>query len=649
MERRTATARCVVLQFFGYIDGSKNAIFMAQLTIFRFNGLRIVTMAFALVFVFTLAGCGGEKTDGGGDGGTDTELPDTQTFLDDYTKKFMELYYASAEAAWKANTEIIEGDTTNGYAQRMADEAMAAFTGSIENIETAKGLLKKEDLTDLQRKQLETILYSAADNPQTVPELVKERIKAETEQNEKLFGFNFQLNGKDVSTNDIDNILKSSNKTGKRLQAWEASKEVGKALKEGLANLRDLRNQTVQALDYPDYFSFQVSDYGMEKDEMMTLMKQLVADIWPLFRELHTYTRYALADQYGETEVPEYLPAHWAPNRWGQDWSSMIEVEGINLDAALEEKGAEWLVQTSEQFYVSLGFDKLPQVFWDKSSLYPLPDDADYKKNNHASAWHLDLENDVRSLMSVIPNTEWYETTHHELGHIYYYMTYTNADVPPLLRGGANRGYHEAMGSLLGLASLQQPYMEHLELIPKNVRTDKTRLLLKEALNYIVFIPFGAGVMTEFEHDLYATNLPEDQFNARWWELKKKYQGIVAPTDRGEEYCDAASKTHINNDAAQYYDYAMSYVLLFQFHDHIAKNILGQHPHSTNYYGNQDIGKFLKDVMYPGATRDWRKLLKESTGEDLSARAMLDYFEPLMEFLVKENKGREHTLPESFN
>ena len=456
------------------------------------------------------------------------------------------------------------------------------------------------------------------------------------------------INGDTVSTNDIDAKLKESTDLAERQQVWEASKEVGTALKPGLAKLRGLRNETVQALGYNDYFTYQVSDYGMETPEMMDLMKQLIKEIWPLYRELHTYTRYELAEKYGVKEVPDYLPAHWLPNRWGQDWASMIEVEGINIDGKLEEKGAEWLVKTAEEFYVSVGFPKLPQVFWDKSSLYPLPEDADYKKNNHASAWHLDLKDDVRSLMSVVPNTEWYETTHHELGHIYYYITYTNKDVPPLMRGGANRGYHEAMGSLLGLASLQQPYMEQLNLIPKGARLDGGRLLLKEALNYIVFMPFSSGVMTEFEHDLYKGNLSEDEFNKRWWDLKKKYQGIVPPADRGEEFCDAASKTHINNDAAQYYDYAMSYVLLFQFHDHIAKKILGQDPHATNYYGNQDVGQFLKDVMYPGASRDWRELLKESLGEDLSARAMLEYFEPLRDFLAQENAGRTHTLPEVF-
>jgi len=154
--------------------------------------------------------------------------------------------------------------------------------------------------------------------------------------------------------------------------------------------------------------------------------------------------------------------------------------------------------------------------------------------------------------------------------------------------------------------------------------------------------------MTEFEYKLYSENLPEDQFNAEWWKLKKKYQGIVPPYERGEEYSDAASKTHINNDPAQYYDYAISYVLLFQFHDYIAKEILHQDPHATNYYGSKEVGKFLYGVMYPGATVDWRVLLKKSIGSEMSAKPMLEYFAPLMDYLKKENNGRIYTLRENF-
>ncbi|MDZ7362611.1 MAG: M2 family metallopeptidase [candidate division KSB1 bacterium] len=570
---------------------------------------------------------------------------EAQAFIDEYTAKLKGLYYAANEAEWALNTKIVEGDTTNAVAARQAREALSNFTGSIENIDKTRALLRhKQDLLPLQVKQLEKILYAAANNPQTVADLVKARIKAETGQTEKLFGFDFKIDGKSVTTNQIDDILKKETDLAKRLQAWEASKEVGKVLKDGLENLQRLRNQTVQALGYSDYFSYQVSDYGMSTAEMMALMQQLNRDLRPLYRELHTYGRYELAKRYGVQEVPDMIPAHWLPNRWGQDWSAMITAEGVDLDGALRQKTAEWLVRQGEDFYVSLGFPKLPPVFWEKSSLYPLPPEAKYKKNNHASAWHLDLENDVRSLMSVEPNAEWYETVNHELGHVYYFMAYTNPEVPVILREGANRAYHEAIGSLMGLAAMQKPFIENLRLIPANAQADEQKLLLKEALSHVVFIPFSAGVMSEFEHDLYARNLPKDQYNRRWWELCEKYQGMTPPSPRGEEFCDAASKTHINDDAAQYYDYALSYVILFQLHDHIATKILRQEVRATNYYGSREVGDFLRDIMRPGASRDWREVLREKTGEDLSARAMLKYFEPLLAYLQEANKGRTHTL-----
>jgi peptidyl-dipeptidase A len=570
---------------------------------------------------------------------------EVQNFLDTYTTEYVKLYKNSSEAQWLANIEIKEGDTVIAKAAQTADEAMAAFTGSKDNIEKAqKYLAFKDELDSKQRKQLELILYAAANNPQTIAGVVKERIKAESEQTQKLYGYQYLLNGKKVSTNELDDQLKASTDLTQRLAVWNASKEVGKGLKVGLVNLRNLRNKTVQGLGYSDYFTYQVSDYNMTTPEMMQTMDKLMNELYPLYRELHTWMRYELAKKYHQTTVPDYIPAHWLSNRWGQDWSSAVTVTGVDLDKVLATKSKEWIVKEGEKLYTSIGFPALPQSFWDKSSLYPYPTDSAVKKNNHASAWHIDLDKDVRSLMSVEPNTEWWETANHELGHIYYYMTYTNPDVPPLLRGGANRAYHEAIGSMMGLAAMQKPYLVGRGLIPATVKTDSVQALLKEALNTVVFMFFSCGTMGNFEKALYADNLPENQFNAKWWELTKKYQGIVPPSERGEEYCDAATKTHINDDAAQYYDYALSYVLLYQLHNHIAKEILHQDPRATNYYGQKGIGDFLKKIMYPGASKDWREVLKESTGDELNAQAMLEYFHPLMAWLQEQNKGRKYTL-----
>jgi peptidyl-dipeptidase A len=574
---------------------------------------------------------------------------EAQAFLDAYHARYVPLYAASQEAEWATNTRIVEGDTVNAHRLQLAQGALGEFRGSAENIAAARRFLaRREALAPLQAKQFEVILYEAALYPQTVPALVERRIAAQAAQTERLYGYTFRMNGAEVTPNEIDRILRESTDLSERRAAWEASKAVGPTLTEGLLELRDLRNGVVEALGYDDFFAYQASNYGTDSDALIAQMDRLVEELRPLYRELHTWTRHELAARYGRP-VPALLPADWLPNRWGQDWSAMVEVEGVDLDGALASREPEWLVEQAERFYVSLGFEELPESFYTQSSLYPVAEDAGYKKNTHASAWHMDLNRDVRSLMSVEPDADWYETTHHELGHIYYYLEYANPNVPPVLREGANRAYHEAVGSLMGLAAMQPRFLQEIGLLdPTAQAPDSVRALLREALNYAVFIPWSAGTMTHWEHDLYAEDLAPDEWNARWWEYVARYQGIAPPDAAraavGAPYNDAATKTHVSDDPAQYYDYALSFVLLFQLHDHIATEILGESPRNTNYYGRREVGDFLRGLLRRGATADGDALLREATGSELSARPMLDYFAPLMDWLREENRGRAHTL-----
>ncbi|WPV63962.1 M2 family metallopeptidase [Chitinophaga sp. LS1] len=568
-----------------------------------------------------------------------------QTYLDGYNKQFQDLIYKDNLAQWTLNTRIVKGDTVSQQLADAADKVLAEYTGSKANIDSAQKYLQlKEQLTPLQIRQFEVILFNAGNNPATAGDIVTRRISATNKQLSALYGFKFTLDGKPVTTGRIDEILESSNNLQERRKAWTASKEVGKTLKNGLDSLQFLRNASVTPLGYKDFFDYNAREYGMSEDEMIKLTRQFVTEIWPLYRELHTWARYTLAEKYKQP-VPDYIPADWLPNRWGQDWSSLVDVKGLSIDSILKVHGAEWMAHQSEDFYKSLGFDALPPVFWEKSSLYPVPADSPFTKNNHASAWHMDLDKDVRSLESITPTTDYWSTVLHEFGHIYYYMSYSRPEIPVILRGGANRGFHEAFGTMMGLASLQKPFLENLNLIPKNTTTNDTLKLLKEALSYVVSLPWSSGVMTEFEYNLYAKKLPKDQYNQAWWKLVKQFQGIVPPTERGEEYCDAATKTHINDDPAQYYDYSIASVLVFQFHAYIADNILHQDPHATNYWGNKAVGDFLKKVMSPGASIDWRQQLKDDLHTDMSAKPMVAYFSVLMDYLKKANTGKKYTLP----
>ena len=577
----------------------------------------------------------------------DTVQVQAQTYLDGYNKEYQRLSTADNLAQWKLNTYIVKGDTVSAHLADETGKSIAVYTGSKDNIDTAKKYLAlKESLTPLQYRQFQTILFNAGNNPATAGNIVDRRIKAGNVQTGLLYGYKYTIDGKPVTTGYIDSLLEHSTDMSLRLKAWEASKEVGKTLKSGLDSLQHLRNASVTPLNYTDFFDYNTHDCDMTGDEMIKLTRQFISEVWPLYRELHTWTRYELAAKYKQP-VPDYIPAHWLPNRWGQDWSQLVDVKALNIDSILKVRGVEWMAHEGEKFYTSLGFDTLPASFWTNSSLYPVAATAPYSKNNHASAWHIDLDKDVRSLQSITPNTEYWGTVLHEYGHIYYYLTYSTPKVPVMLRNGANRGYHEAFGTMMGLASMQKPFLEGLGLIKPGLQTNDTLKLLKEALDYVIMIPWGSGVMTEFEYSLYAKNLPTKEYNKRWWELAKKYQGIVPASERGEAYCDAATKTHINDAPAYYYNYMIANVLLFQFHEYIATNILKQDVHATNYWGNKQVGDFLKSVMQTGASVDWREHLKATIHSDLSAKPMVNYFAPLMNYLKKVNAGRSYTLPDT--
>jgi peptidyl-dipeptidase A len=566
---------------------------------------------------------------------------EARAFLEVISGTLQPLQTVANQAAWVASTDVSPEHTAS---RTTTDKAVAAVSGSKLVIEKTKALLgQKSELEAVTMRQLEKLLREAADNPATIPDVVAKRIEVEARQSSILDGYTFCLQGgaggscvRPTSANDIDDILRRSRNLKEREAVWTASKEIGRKLRPGLMELQGLRNKVAREMGYSSFFALQVADYGMTVDEMMTLVDGMLTAIAPIYEGLHCFAKHTLAERYKQP-VPRLIPAHWIGNRWAQSWPGLVE--NTNLDPFFKAKSREYVVRTAEDFYVSLGFPRLPESFWQKSDLYPVDKTSARKKNSHASAWHIDRESDVRSLMSVEPNQQWFGTAHHELGHIYYYMAYSRPEVPFLLRAGANRAFHEAVGELARLASEQPPYLRKLGLVREGQAPDASAWLLQSALDFVVFLPFSAGTMTHFERDLYEGDLPPEEWQSRWWQYVSRYQGVQAPKARPDDACDACTKTHINDDPAQYYDYALASLVKFQLHDHICTKILKQDVRACDYSGSQAVGEFLQKILALGATRDWRTVMREATGEDIGPRAMLAYFQPLVADLQKRNLG----------
>ncbi len=538
---------------------------------------------------------------------------------------------------WDANTDAT---APHEAAAETAAHAFSAFVGHPALITEARALLDhRAELAPGSVRQLERLLLAAAEAPMTNPALAAERIAAETRQDAALNLHEFTFRGQPITVNEIDERLRTSLDLAERRELWEASKLVGPGLKPGLVRLRDLRNGVARELGYPDYYSLQYATYGLDAAGMVRLNDEFLRALRPLYLQLHTWAKHTLAQRYGQP-VPKLIPAHWLANRYGQEWPGLVAA--ANVDAALARQPREWIVQTAERFYTDMGFAPLPAGFWERSDLYPLAADAPRKKSTHAFCYHVDLDQDVRALMNVEANTDWFGTAHHELGHAFYMLAYARPGIPPLLRDSPHSGFHEGVAELASLVCLQAPYLQHLGLLPADTAPDRIAFLLNDALNATLpFMAFSSGTMTHWEADIYAGNLPVEQWNARWWQYVREFQGIEPPATRGEEFCDPATKTHINSVAGYYANYSIATVIRFQLHDHIAKNLLHQPPQSCNYAGHPEVGAFLRRIMEKGATEDWRAVLREATGEELSPRAMLEYFAPLQAWLEEQNRGRQ--------
>src|ERR1041385_4167774 len=312
---------------------------------------------------------------------------------------YQALYRVNSEAQWLAVTDVTP---EHDAAAEAAGKAYAAFNGNPTIINQTRELLAHEkELTELTVRQLKQLLLNAAEGPMTNPDLVAKRVAAETKQASILNSFKFKLNDQPITANQIDDKLEKSGDLAERKAVWETSKQSGPALKPNLVVLRDLRNGVAKEMKYPDYFALEVANYGMTTDEMLKMLEDWMSTLRPLYLQLHTWAKYKLAEKYHQP-VPKKIPAHWINNRWAQEWDGLVDA--ANLDKYFEGRTPEWVIKTAEQFYTGLGFSPLPQSFWEKSDLYPVPPDSKRKKNTHAYCYHIDLENDIRSLQSIEPN-----------------------------------------------------------------------------------------------------------------------------------------------------------------------------------------------------------------------------------------------------
>jgi peptidyl-dipeptidase A len=453
-------------------------------------------------------------------------------------------------------------------------------------------------------------------------------------------------NGECLDLGHLGDIMAESRDPDALLEAWNGWRQVSPPMKKLYARQVELANEGAKELGFSDLGAMWRSAYDMPPEDFPLELDRLWGEVKPLYEALHCHARAKLGEKYGTELVPQDgpIPAHLLGNMWAQDWSNIYplvappeEVASFDLSAILKERGfdAVSMVKAGENFFSSLGFEMLPETFWERS-LFVKPQDREVVC--HASAWDVDEKDDLRIKMCIKVNAEDFKTIHHELGHNYYQRAYSRQDY--FYRSGANDGFHEAVGDTIAL-SITPEYLQKIGLL-ENVpdASGDIALLLKRALEGVAFLPFGLMV-DQWRWQVFAGQAGPDGYNDLWWQLREKYQGVKAPNDRPTDAFDAGAKYHVPGNTP-YTRYFLARFLQFQFHRSLCEIAGDEGPiHRCSIYGNRQAGQRLNAMLEMGRSKPWPDELEALTGQrEMDATAMLDYFAPLKDWLDEQNQGR---------
>lgn len=183
-----------------------------------------------------------------------------------------------------------------------------------------------------------------------------------------------------------------------------------------------------------------------------------------------------------------------------------------------------------------------------------------------------------------------------------------------------------------------------LEEVSNDTESD-INALMKMALRKVAFLPFGF-LIDQWRWKVFSGKITEENYNAAWWELRTKYQGIKPAVERTEKAFDPGCKYHIPANTP-YIRYFMSYVLQFQFHKAACKAAGHKGPlHTCSIYKSKAAGKKIGDMLKIGKSKPWPEALKKLTGsETLDFGALSEYFEPLYKWMMAQRKELGYAGP----
>jgi peptidyl-dipeptidase A len=443
------------------------------------------------------------------------------------------------------------------------------------------------------RRQLEVLRLSLMGN-QMDEEQRLELVTLSSAVESDFAAYRPEVEGRRLTENDVDAILKESTDESERRTAWEASKEIGGVVAGRVRELARLRNRVARDQGFADYYRMSLS--------LQELPEVWLFDVLDELEELSSAPFAAWKRQLDDELTARFRTNELMPWHYADPFFQSLPPAGrVSLDEVFAGKDAGAL---AVETFAAWGIDITGVM--QASDLYPRE-----RKCQHAFCLDVDRSGrDVRILANVVPGERWVEVMLHESGHAAYDVC-IDTKLPYLLHRPAHIFVTEAAAILSGRLVRDPLWLQGIAGIDQGtVASIAPRLRAATAAQMLLFARWGL-VMAHFERELYSD--PEADLDSRWWDLVERFQLLRRPPGRSAP--DWAAKIHTAVAPVYYQNYLLGEMLASQLKATCEERFGG-------LVGVREAGGSLVDQIFrPGALLRWDELVETATGAPLNARA----------------------------
>ncbi|MES2463558.1 MAG: M2 family metallopeptidase [Armatimonadota bacterium] len=515
------------------------------------------------------------------------------SFLASLRTRVEPLEVESSDAWWQANLSASPETEERASASQKALTRLYADRAAFAELKQ----FASESLDSEERRQ-HTLLVNAFTGNQMDDAVIEEMVDTERRVENAYNSFRPSLRGVPTGDNALRDILRDSDDSELRRDAWTASKEIGGEVEKDVLRLVEMRNAESRRLGYANYYQMALSLQELDQENLFALLKDVAEQTDPLYKEYKATLDAGLAERFG-ISTDALRPWHYS-DPFFQDAPS----GEVNLDHFFTGKDLEALTR---DYFDAIGLDVRDILA--RSDLYEREN-----KCQHAFCVHVGRYDDIRVLCNCTDSERWMGTMLHEFGHAVY-DKYLGADLPFFLRDAAHTLTTEAIAMLLGRLSRNAAWLSRYGGVDaEEAKAVEASAASEQSAQLLVFARWCL-VMTHFERALYEN--PTQDLNALWWEIVQRFQGITAPENRDAP--DWAAKLHMALAPVYYQNYLLGEMYASQLLNYLRSTVLPDDTDDKALVSSPAVGAYLTTSIFEKGMRlPWNELIATSTGEPLN-------------------------------